>query len=271
MSSYELRSALKAAGKTSTAFYLGSLSGRLAVGEEVCNQLCRLSAPEQGGELNPREDLGTWEGTLSGLILPQLSPALQGSRSQQSLHFCWTLLTEQGCICAGLDPETKHFRVPLHSRVGGTVSKRFAMKSSQYVCIASQVIFIKPPSFVENPPKLKEAEWSHIHQKVHGLETAVTAAFLVQSSLFIASRKNFVVRSLSGWMCAIEYPPINWFARLVSRDLQIPPWPKRVLTFPLCVCVFGKDTNSTTTCCNWLSSDMLMNSSRLNLMIFWTA
>lgn len=59
MSSYELRSALKAAGKTGTAFYLGNLLSRSAVGEEGCNQLHRSGDPEQRGGLNPREDLGT--------------------------------------------------------------------------------------------------------------------------------------------------------------------------------------------------------------------
>lgn len=81
-------------------------------------------------------------------------------------------------------------------------------------------------------------KWSLMHQKVHGPETTVTAKFLVQRLLFLASLKNFAVRSLSGWMCAMEHPPINCFSRLASRDLQIPPWPKRLLTFPLCVCLW---------------------------------
>lgn len=59
MSSYELRSALKAAGKTSTAFYLGNLLGRSGEGEEGCDQLCTPGVPEQRGGLNPSEDLGT--------------------------------------------------------------------------------------------------------------------------------------------------------------------------------------------------------------------
>lgn len=112
------------------------------------------------------------------------------------------------------------------------------MKSSQCICISSQIILIKAPSFAESPPNFKETEWSVICQKVHGLETAVTAKFLVQSLLFIASLKNFVVRLFSGWTCATEYPLINWFSRLVSRDLQIPPWPMRLLTSPLCMCLW---------------------------------
>lgn len=59
MSSYELRSALKAVGKDSAAFYLGNLSGTSAVAEEGCNQLCWPGALEQNGGLNPREDLHT--------------------------------------------------------------------------------------------------------------------------------------------------------------------------------------------------------------------
>lgn len=46
-----------------------------------------------------------------------------------------------------------------------------------------------------------------------------------------------MVRLLSGWMGATEYPPINWFSRLV-RGLQIPPWPMSLLTFPLCMCLW---------------------------------
>lgn len=106
-------------------------------------------------------------------------------------------------------------------------------------------------------------------QILWSLSYAVTAKFVVQIYLFIPSFKNFAFRSLSMWMCAIAHSPINWFSRLVSRDLQIPSWPMRLLNFP--VCVFWKDTNSTTTCCSWLSCGTLMNSSRLNLMIFWTA
>uniref|UniRef100_A0A8C4U2G9 Calpain 9 n=1 Tax=Falco tinnunculus TaxID=100819 RepID=A0A8C4U2G9_FALTI len=108
--------------------------------------------------------------------------------------------------------------------------------TDQCICISSQILFIKAPSFAEIPPNFKDTEWSLIHQKVHGLDTAVSAKFLVQSFLFIASLKNFVARLFSGWVCATEYPPINWFSRLVGRGLQILPWPTRLLTFPLCLC-----------------------------------
>lgn len=173
------------------------------------------------------------EKTSSRLILPR---NLQSCRavSESSLHvfleLCWT---QQGWTCAELDPETSHFRIHLHSRAETTVSKLFVMKSSQ--CISLQIISAKAPSFAEIPPNFRETEWSLIHQKAHGLETAVTAKFLVQSLLCIASLKNSVVRSLSGWLCATEYPAINWFSKLVSRDLQIPPWPMRLLTFLLCI------------------------------------
>lgn len=57
MSSYELRSALKAAGKTSSAFYLGILLSRSLVGEESCNYIGEVPLKRKRRS-KPRRRLG---------------------------------------------------------------------------------------------------------------------------------------------------------------------------------------------------------------------